>query len=206
MSVKRVIHQGASGLLVAFLAVSVISSAVSAVVASDSTDINTVVSTTISVSSLGTVSLTVTPAAGGAQTSASDTVTVSTNNANGYKLTLKDADATLTLTNGGNTIAASSNTMAAAAALANNTWGFAVASTTPGVAANAFDSSYATFSNQTSHASKWAGITAADQQIKSTNAVASGDTTSIWYSIKADTTKTSGTYSDIVTYTATANP
>lgn len=206
MSVKKLIHQGAHGLVLAFMVVGMISATVSAVATTSNTDVNTVVQTTISISSLGTVNLNVMPASGGAQTSASDTVTVSTNNLNGYKLTLKDADATLTLTNGGNTIAASSNTMAGATTLANNTWGFAVASTTPGVAANAFDSSYAVFSNQNSHASKWAGITATDQQIKSTNALASGDTTSVWYSIKADSTKPSGTYSDVVTYTATTNP
>ncbi len=206
MSEKKVIQQGIIGCLVAGLAAGSLPAIASAATATANTTINATVESTISMSSSGTVTLNITPVSGGAQTSASDTVTVSTNNATGYKLTLKDADTTLTLANGLNTIAASSNTMSGATTLANNTWGFAVASATPGVASNTFDASYTVFSNQASHASKWAGITSSDQQIKSTTSTASSDTTTVWYSAKADTTKPSGTYSDIVVYTATTNP
>lgn len=178
---------------------------VSAATNTASTTVNVNVASTISISSSNNVSLNITPVAGGSQTSASDTVTVNTNSSTGYNLMLKDADATLTLTNGGQSIAASSNTMAAATTLANNTWGFAVASSTPGVAANTFDASYSAISNQTSSSSKWAGITASDQRIKQTSEPASNDTTTVWYSAKVDTSKPSGTYTDVVTYTATTN-
>ena len=180
--------------------------AASAATATANTTINAVIASVISITTSGTVTLNITPVSGGAQTSASDTVTVSTNNATGYNLKIKDSDATLTLTNGANTIAASSNTFATGGVLANNTWGWAVANTTTGIGANGFDASYSTFTDQTSHASKWAGITATDQQFKNTSTTASGDTTTVWYSAKADTTKPNGTYTDTVVYTATTNP
>jgi hypothetical protein len=177
---------------------------VSAVTATANTTINANLGSTISITTSGTVTLNITPVSGGSQSSASDTVTVNTNNATGYNLAV--ADATLTLTNGANTIAASSNTFAAATTLANNTWGWAVANTTTGIGSNGFDASYSAFTNQSSHASHWAGITASDQQFKSTSTTATNDTTTVWYSAKADTTKPNGTYTDTVVYTATTNP
>ncbi len=167
------------------------------------TTVNAVIASTISMTTSGTVTLNITPVSGGSQTSAVDTVTVNSNNAAGYTLAIKDADATLALENGANTIAASSNTFAAAAALANNTWGWAVPDTTTGIGANNFDTTYAVLNNVTSSSTTWAGITASDQIFKSTTGVASGDTVSVWYSAKADTSKPNGTYADIVTYTAT---
>ena len=180
--------------------------AASAATATANTTINANLGSTISITTSGTVTLNITPVSGGNQSSASDTVTVNTNNATGYNLAVKDADATLTLTNGANTIAASSNTFAGATTLANNTWGWAVANTTTGIGSNGFDASYSTFTDQSSHASHWAGITASDQQFKNTSTTATNDTTTVWYSAKADTTKPNGTYTDTVVYTATTNP
>jgi hypothetical protein len=179
---------------------------VSAVNSTANTTINAVIASTISITTSGTVTLNITPVSGGSQTSASDTVTVNTNNATGYNLAVKDSDATLTLTNGANTIAASSNTFAAGNTLANNTWGWAVPSTTTGIGTNAFDASYSVINNAGSSATKWSGITASDQQFKNTTTTASNDVTTVWYSAKADTTKPNGTYADTVTYTATTNP
>ncbi len=180
--------------------------AASAVAASANTTINAVIGSTISITTSGTVTLNIVPVSGGAQTSASDTVTVNTNNATGYELAVKDSDATLTLASGGNSIAASSNTFAAGAALANNTWGWAVPDTTTGIGANNFDTTYSAFTDQTSHASTWTGITATDQIFKDTATTATNDVTTVWYSAKADTSKPNGTYTDTVTYTATTNP
>ncbi len=179
--------------------------AASAVAASANTTINAVIGSTISITTSGTVTLNIVPVSG-AQTSASDTVTVNTNNATGYELAVKDSDATLTLASGGNSIAASSNTFAAGAALANNTWGWAVPDTTTGIGANNFDTTYSAFTDQTSHASTWTGITATDQIFKDTGTTATNDVTTVWYSAKADTSKPNGTYTDTVTYTATTNP
>jgi hypothetical protein len=41
--------------------------------------------------------------------------------------------------------------------------------------------------------------------IKATAATATNDTTTVWYGVKVDTSKPSGTYSDIVTYTGVTN-
>lgn len=179
--------------------------AASAATASANTTINAVIGSTISITTSGTVTLNITPVSGGAQTSASDTVTVNTNNAAGYNLAVKDSDATLTLTSGGNTIAASANTFTTGGVLANNTWGWAVPNTTTGIGANGFDATYSVLSNVTSSATIWAGITATDQQFKNTATTASNDVTTVWYSAKADTSKPNGTYADTVTYTATTN-
>ncbi len=158
---------------------------------------------TMTTSSQGTgnnVDLSLSPGGSPVLTSASDTITVNTNNTAGYLLTLADADATETLTNGGNTIAASANTTASPAALATNTWGFAV----PG---GLFDASYSVESNATSSATKWAKIpsTGSPYTLKTTAAVATNDTTVVWYAAKIDSSKPTGTYTDQVVYTATTN-
>jgi hypothetical protein len=183
--------------------------AASAAVDDEDTIINAVLSATISLTTSGTVTLNIAPVAGGAQTTASDTVTVTTNQANGYNLNLKDFDATLTLANGGDNIAASTNnTWGSAAALANNTWGFAVASGTAGLtAASGFDASYSALTDQTSDSAVFMGIQATDELLRTTSAPAgSGEVTTVWYSAKADTTRPIGTYTNTVVYTATTNP
>jgi hypothetical protein len=147
----------------------------------------------------GNVDLTLTPGASPVQTSASDVITVNTNDTLGYLLTLNDADATEVLTSGANTIAASANTSAAPAALATNTWGFAL----PG---GPFDATYSVESNAVGSATKWAKIpsTGTPFTLKSTATTASNDTTTVWYAAKVDSTKPTGTYTDTVVYTATA--
>lgn len=175
--------------------------AVSAASDSKTTTINAIIGSTISMTTSGTVNLNVTPLSGGAQTSASDTVTVATNNAAGYTLTLADSDATTTLVNGANTIAAHSGTYAAPTPLANNSWGYHIDGLGTFGTGGAVESSVAT------SAIKYAGVpaTGAPQTIKTTAAVAAGDVTTVWYGVKADTTKPNGAYTDTVTYTATTN-
>ena len=157
----------------------------------------TITMTTTSQSTSNNVDLNLTPGGSPVLTSASDTITVNTNNTAGYLLTLADADTTETLT-GSATIAASANTTAAPATLATNTWGFAVAGAP-------FDASYSAESNATSNTSKWAKIpsTGTPFTLKSTAATASNDTTTVWYAAKIDSTKPTGTYTDQVVYTAT---
>ncbi len=166
----------------------------------ESTTVNAAIASTISISTSSTVAIAVTPVAGGAQSSSSDTVSVSTNNSTGYVLTLADSDATTTLVSGANTIAAHTGTFASPTALANNSWGYAI----PG---GNFDATYNALNNATSSTTKWAGMPASGSPVtlKTTGTTASADTTTVWYSVKADTTKPNGTYSDTVSYTATTN-
>lgn len=168
---------------------------------SDTTDVNALIGSSISITSSGTVNVSVTPVSGGSQSSASDTISVSTNNASGYELTMEDDDADTDLVNGGNTIDAHTGTHGTPTVLANNSWGYAV----PG---GNFDVSYSALNNVTSSGSLWAGMPAsgAPVTLKTTATTASGDTTTVWYSVKADTTKPNGTYTDTVSYTATTNP
>lgn len=186
------------------LALVVVATPLTAFAATDSqnTTINGVIASVISMTTSSTVTINVTPVSGGSQTSASDTVTVSTNNASGYNLTLADSDATTTLVNGANTISAHTGTQAVPTALANNSWGYAVATV------GGFDASYSTITNATSSSTKWAGVpaTGSPNTLKTTAVTASGDTTTVWYAVKADTTKPNGTYADVVTYTAATNP
>lgn len=157
--------------------------------------------TTTSQGTSNNVDLNLTPGASPVLTSASDTLTVNTNNSAGYLLTLADADTTYSLTSGGNTIAASANPIGTAAALATNTWGFAL----PG--GTGFDATYSVESNSTSSTSKWSAIPAqgSPYTLKSTSSTASNDQTVVWYAAKVDNTKPTGTYTDQVVYTATAN-
>lgn len=171
------------------------------------TTINATIADVISISSGPSVSLSLTPTAGGVVSSASDTVTVSTNKTNGYNLSVADSDATTTLASGGNSFAAHSGTKTAPTALANNTWGFAVATGTTGIGTNGFDASYSAETNNVSSTSKWAGMPASGSgmMIKTTAAPATNDTTTVWYAAKATSSQPNGVYTDTVTYTATTN-
>lgn len=181
---------------------------VSAASDSSSSTVSATVSPVISISTLGSVSISVTPTSNGMFSNSSDTVTVSTNNTAGYNLKLADSDATTSLSDGaGHTIAASSATTTAAT-LSSGTWGFAVASGTPGLTAiSGFNASYTSQTNVTNATSTWAGVPAsgAGVVIKSTSATATSDATTVYYAVKVDTTQAAGTYTDTVTYTATTN-
>ena len=179
----------------------VVPSTVLAATDSDTTTINANLGSTISITTSGTVGVNVTPTGAGSMSSDSDSVSVSTNNSAGYTLTLADSDANTNLVNGGNNSAAHTGTQASPTVLANNKWGYAVA------AVGGFDASYATLTNVASSTTKWAGVPASgsEETIKTTAATASNDTTTVWYSVKADTSNPNGTYTDTVTYTATTN-
>lgn len=171
--------------------------------ATTSTTINSAISSVISVfTSNGTVTANVTPTGAGAQTIASDTLTVSTNNTLGYTLQIADSDATTTLVSGSDSIAASSGTQASPVAQSVNTWGYRVdgvggfgAGPTSGQNSAAIGS--LTFAGMPANSSP--------NTIKTTSSTASNDTTTVWYGVAADTSQPTGTYSDTITYTATAN-
>ena len=194
---KTLIASAISGVLI-------IGAPIAASAASDTatTTINATVGSVISISSGPTVAISLTPTPGGVVTSASNTVTVSTNNTTGYTLTLANSDATRNLVSGGNTITPHAGTQASPTALATNTWGYRV------VGVGGFGAAaYSAETNNGSSSSTWAGVPAAGSAntLKTTAATASGDTTTVWYGVKADSTKPGGSYTDTVTYTAITN-
>jgi len=160
--------------------------------------INGSIGSTITVSSSGPVSINVAPTSGAVASSASDTVSVSTNDADGYVLSLETNSANRNLTNGANSITPSAGTLAAPATLATNTWGYRVDN------AGGFTGTTTAETNIASSAFNWAGVKAngSADTIKTTSAPASNDQTRVWYAMSADTSKPSGTYTNTVLYTA----
>ncbi len=150
----------------------------------------------------GTVNINATPTGSGVQTISNDTVTVSTNDVAGYTLQLAETGASSTLNSGANNIAASSGSQAVPIAQAINTWGYRV----DGIGGfGAGPTSGQT--NAAVGAIKFAGVpaTASPNTIKTTATTASNDTTSVWYGVAVNTSTPNGTYTNSVTYTATAN-
>jgi hypothetical protein len=165
-----------------FAVAAVLLSPVVAAADTDTTTVQATVASVISVSSTPTVAISVTPTAGGAEATADDTVTVDSNDADGYNLTLEN-DATLTMAgSAGGTLAKTSGTYGTPAALGTNSWGYRLAAFGAGT---------------------YAGVEDAAQNIKSTTATANAETTTVTYGVKVNTAVPAGVYTDSVTYTAT---
>jgi hypothetical protein len=176
---------------------------VGAATSTANTIVNATVNSVITISTATPIAISLTPAfVGGVVSSASDTVTVSTNNALGYTLTLANADANTSLVNGANNITAHTGTQASPTALGNNTWGYRIVSV-GGFGAGA----YSAETDNASSSSTWAGVpsNASPNTIKTTSSTATGDTTTVWYGVKVNTSIPNGVYTDTVTYTATTN-
>ncbi|HEU4913831.1 MAG TPA: hypothetical protein VFT16_00285 [Candidatus Saccharimonadales bacterium] len=191
---------GASSLVAVFF---VLAAPAIAGAATASTTISSAIGSVISVfTSNGTVNVNVTPSGAGAQTIASDTLTVSTNDPLGYTLQIADSDANTNMVSGSNNLAASAGTQASPIAQAVNTWGYRVDG------AGGFGAGPTSGQNSTAiGALTFAGVPAnsSPNTLKTTATTASEDTTTVWYAVAADTSQPSGTYTDTVTYTATAN-
>lgn len=202
MSLRNKKLQGAA-LAVTLLLFFVVTPAVAGA-ATSSTTVQSHIGSVISAMTSGpTVTADVTPTGVGAQTISSDTVTVSTNNTLGYTLQLADSDTTTTLTSGSNTIAASAGTQASPIAQVANTWGYRVDGV-GGFGAGPTSSQ----GSAAIGAIKFAGVPASNgtaSTLKTTSTTAANDATTVWYGVAADTTQPNGTYTDSVTYTATAN-
>ncbi len=158
----------------------------------------------ITVSSNGNVSLNIVPAAGGKCTIQSDTASVTTDDTNGYTLTLADSSNNTSLVNGSDLITASSGTLASPTTLTANKWGYRV----DGL--GSFGSGPTT--NQTNisiPATTFAGIMASNQPADtiatSSGAADPAQSTTVWYGACADTSLKSGSYNTQVLYTAVAN-
>lgn len=162
------------------------------------------VACSISLTSNGTVSLSVTPNSSGSCTIQSDSATVFTDDTNGYSLTLADSGTNTALINGSSTINATSGTITSPTSLSGNSWGYRV----DGL--GSFGSGPTTSQSNVAHNSTlFAGIEASDQ-LPDTIATTSGAadpavTTTVWYGACADTSVSSGTYTTQVIYTAVAN-
>lgn len=147
----------------------------------------------------GSVTLNITPTSAGAWTSLSDTVTAGTNSTAGYQLQLSASPTALT--NGANTLAATSGTPGTPTALSVNTWGYRVDGQSGFGAGPTSADTNAAASSQT----KWAGPTATATTFKTTASASASDSTTVWYEAAADLSKPSGNYTSTVTYTAVAN-
>jgi hypothetical protein len=168
-----------------------------------STTVSSAISPVISLlSSNGTVNINAIPTGSGVQTIGSDTVTVSTNDSAGYTLKLGETGASATLTSGSNTIAASSGTQASPVAETANSWGYRV----DGVGGFGAGPTTAA-SNQAIGSSAFAAVpaTASPNTLVTTGTTATNATTTVWYGVAVNTSVPSGTYTNSVTYTATAN-
>lgn len=170
--------------------------------ATDSTTITSDVGSAISITSGGSVAADVTPTSSAAQTIASDTVTVNTNNSTGYTLQISDSDATNTLVSGGNSIPALGGSVAEPVVQTANTWGFRVDGE-GGFGSGPTEAQ----SSDPIGSLEFAGVPASGSPatIKTTSSVATDDETVVWYGVAADNTQPTGSYTGQVTYTATAN-
>jgi hypothetical protein len=168
-----------------------------------STTITSTIGSTINVfTTSGTVTLNATPTGSGVQSTASDTITVSTNNSSGYTLSVAETNASSSLVSGGNSIAATSGTYASPTALTANKWGYRVDSL--GSFGNGPTSA---ITNNAIGTLTYAAVpaTASPQVLKTTATTATNNTTTVWYSLAVNTSVPSGTYTNSVTYTAVTN-
>lgn len=170
--------------------------------ATATTTVSSVISSVISLSSSGTVNANVLPTVSGAQTISSDTVTVSTSDSDGFTLQLGETGASSALVSGGDSIPASSGTQASPIVMLANTWGYRVDSIGGFGAGPTSGQSSAAIGSRTFAA---VPATGSPNTIKTTSGTASGDTTTVWYGVAANTSQPAGTYTNSVTYTATAN-
>jgi hypothetical protein len=162
------------------------------------------VACSISVTSNGSISLNVTPASGGKCTIQSDTVSVLTDDSNGYTLSLADSGSSTALINGSYSINASSGTFASPAALSANSWGYRV----DGV--GSFGSGPTTAQTNVSppsslFAAVQSSLSLPDTVASTSTAADPAVTTTVWYGACADTSAASGAYTTQVIYTAVAN-
>lgn len=184
----------------AFVAVFIVPLSVSAV--TEDTVINANLDSIITITTSGTVDINIIPTSSGAMSSASDTVTVDTNDEDGFTMTLANNDTDTDLENGADVIPAHTGTQGTPTTLANNTWGYRI-DTVGGFGAGPTSAE----TDVASSAYTWAGVpsSASPNTIKTTATTATADTTTVWYGAMADTTNPSGTYTDTVVYSAVTN-
>jgi hypothetical protein len=161
-------------------------------------------SCSITISSLGSVALNITPTSAGSCTTQNDNVTVTTYDDNGYTLTLADPTSNTNLTNGAATIPTTTGTFAVPIALAANKWGYRVDGQ-GGFGAGPTTAQNNVALNATKYAGLQPGNLSADTIRTTAVAAGSGSVTPVWYSVCANLSVVPGSYTNTVTYTAIAN-
>jgi hypothetical protein len=161
-------------------------------------------SCSLTISTNGTITIDVTPAAGGACSTQSDNVSILTDDPSGYTLSLANSNTNTALLNGTAAINSTTATQANPSPLTANQWGYRV----DGI--GGFGSGPT--SSQTNVAPDsipFAAVPAsnyAPDTIASTSGPADpAESTYVWYSVCTDTTIASGTYTSQITYTAITN-
>lgn len=171
----------------------------------DTANIAATVGSTISISNTTpNVAVSLTPGGSAVESVGSDTVSVSTNDLDGYTLDIAASDASTNLESstgpGTYTIGATSaTTVGTATTLSTNSWGWCV------VGLGTCSGSYTVSNNQSAGASgNWIAMPASgsDIEVKSTSGTASNDTTVFYYGVNVNSTKQTDVYDDDVTYTA----
>jgi hypothetical protein len=211
---RRILGLAIAGLVIAPVFASSLATANTA-----STTISSVITANITAfTTNGTVNIDASSASGVKQTVNTDAVTISTNDTAGYTLTLQDGNNSNDLCTspgaGCTGIAAHSGTFGTPTLMDSsviNKWGYHIDGATKWC--NAGTTCGSTFgtslsSNQSPSATlKFAKVplSGSPDTLKTTATTASSDVTNVWYAINIDPTQASGTYTDSVTYTATAN-
>lgn len=158
----------------------------------------------ITLTSNGSISVDITPDSTGRCTIQKDIASVTTDDSNGYTLTLADSSTNTSLSDGSGTIPATSATFASPAALTANKWGYRV----DGLGSFGSGPTVAQ-SNISPPSTVFAGIKASNQTADTiaVTALAANPAvdTTVWYGACADTSVSSGAYTTQVTYTATTN-
>jgi hypothetical protein len=133
--------------------------------------------TSLTISTSGDVTISVTPTDAGTLGTASNTVTVTSTDVVGYQLYINSLSTT-NMTNGAYTLPASANGVAGA--LSSDTWGY-----------------------NTDGSTNFVGMTTSQVLIKDgVGPFGSGDNTTVTYGVKVDNAKPAGNYSTTVVYTA----
>lgn len=133
--------------------------------------------TQLSINTSGDLAMSINPSSGSTLGTTSGTVTVTSSDVSGYSLYAR-ANGSSSMINGSAVLGASSNV--SAGALAVNTWGYNLDAST-----------------------NFLGLTTSDSLLKTTSAPATtGDTTTVTYGVKIDTSKPAGAYTSSVLYTA----
>jgi hypothetical protein len=165
----------------------------------------------------GNTTLNIVSPSGVKQTIDKDTISVSTNDSNGYTLKIQDGNTSnaLCVVQGAacTGIPGTAATSAAPAIMSGaNQWGYHIDDgTTTWCSTAVLCGSLLTLpsnSAATSTTLKFAQVPLSSgtaDTIKTTATTASSDTTPVYYGVNVDPTQASGTYSDTVVYTATAN-
>jgi hypothetical protein len=161
-------------------------------------------SCSITLDSSTTVNANVTPSGSGKCTVQSDSVSVLTDNSDGYNLSMTTSSTSSNMASGPHTISASSGLAATPVTLAMNTWGFRV----DGISGFGAGPTSAQTNGNTPSVT-FAKVPANNETpavLASTNSTANpAVNTTVWYGVCANTNQPSGSYAASVTYTAVTN-